>query len=148
MPRSLARLLATSAVALVAFTAAAQDGVPRTPLAPDHPVIGTWHIDVPGTNCSETYTFHPDGTTRVHSAAEVVESAFDISATPSAAGFYKWVDRVTMDNGRPDCTGDTVGVGHVATNYLLFHPSRREFLLCRDESLSACIGPFLGSQGI
>jgi hypothetical protein len=82
------------------------------------------------------------GTMAVTSGAEQVESEFAIDIEPSARGFYRWVDRVVRSNGRPDCLGDTSAVGQVATNDVIVLRSGRAFLLCEDESLDSCIGPF------
>ena len=38
--------------------------------------------------------------------------------------------------------GEVMQVGHEATNYILLHPSRPEFLMCEEERLDTCIGPF------
>lgn len=122
-------------------TASAQD-VSRTPLPSQHPLVGTWRIDLPGTQCYEVYTFKEDGTTSLTSGAQRAETEFEMDLQPSAKGFYKWVDKVTKDNGRPDCLGSVVELGHVAINYILVGPTRRDFLLCSEEDLDSCVGPF------
>ncbi|MGY0194723.1 hypothetical protein ACWA7J_06565 [Leptothrix sp. BB-4] len=131
------------ALALGTFSlACAADDFKRSPLPFDHPLIGAWRIDVPGTGCHEVYTINPDGTTAVTSGQQAAESEFVIDVKPSPRGFYKWVDKLVKDNGLPDCMGSVMTVGHEATNFIIVHPSRPEFLMCSDESLSACIGPF------
>ena len=117
--------------------------VKRTPLPTNHPLIGSWRIEVPGTSCYETYSIKADGTRSVTSAEEVVESEFEITSEPSEKGFYKWVDKITKDNGKPDCMGGVSEIGHVATNYIIIHPSKRMFLMCETEDLQSCIGPFI-----
>ena len=124
-----ARCALLLALAFVSFASDAQDVV-RTALPADHPLIGAWRIDVPGTSCYEIYDVHADGTMKVTSGEQAAESEFRISATPSAKGFYEWVDKITKDNGKPDCSGEIMVIGHVATNYILVHRSGEQFLMC------------------
>jgi hypothetical protein len=108
------------------------------PIAPDHPIVGTWKITLPLSDgpCDEIYSIRPDGTALVTSAEEISESVYEISDDPSEKGFYRWVDTITKDNGKKDC------LGHVATNYIVFHSSGDMFLICIEERLESCIGPF------
>ena len=134
--------VAALAILLVTSISAQAQEVRRTQLPTGHPLIGAWRIDVPGTNCHELYDVHPDGTTSVTSGAQVASSEFEMSLLPSEKGFYKWVDKITKDNGKPDCMGSIMEVGHVATNFILVHPSKRQFLMCEAEDVKTCIGPF------
>ena len=70
------------------------------------------------------------------------------SDSTSCSWLVTWVDRVTKQNGRPDCMGDTIEVGHVATNYIVLLPSGTKFMLCAEEDASTCIGPFVRERGI
>jgi len=110
--------------------------------APSHPILGIWKLNLPELGCSETYRFRGDGTTLVISADEVSESEFRIPDQPSEKGFYKLEDRIVKDNGKKDCAGAVIKVGTQATNFIRFHPSGVLFLMCADESMTACIGPF------
>lgn len=141
------KALAALAVALMATTAFAQD-VTRTPLPDDHPLIGAWRLDVEGTDCHEVYTFKPDGTTSVTSGEEQGDSDFEMSLEPSPKGFYKWVDKITVDNGKKDCMGNVMEIGHVATNWIALHPNGKLFLMCREENLKSCLGPLRRIDGI
>lgn len=114
---------------------------PPHPPKPNHPIIGTWSLAVPGTDCEETYYMRQDGTTLVTSGAEVAESAYEISDEPSAKGFFKSTDKLVKDNGKPDCSGEVMKAGEEVTNYIRFHPSGTMMIMCRDESLDACFGP-------
>jgi hypothetical protein len=107
-----------------------------------HPLLGIWVLSLPELGCAETYHFRGDGTTIVKSAGEISESEFTVSEKPSAKGFYKLEDRIVKDNGKQDCTGTVTRIGTRATNYIRFHPSGARFVMCRDESMQACIGPF------
>ena len=107
-----------------------------------HPVIGLWRLDLPAFTCHETYRIRADGTTSVASAGERAESRFTIADRPSAAGFYRWVDRTTSTNGAPDCAGQFSPVGEEVVRYLIFDRSATHFLLCEQEDLQTCIGPF------
>ena len=133
--------LSTLVLLSAACVAQAQEVI-RAPLPEGHLLIGSWRVEVPGTQCHEVYTIKPNGTMSVTSAAQAAESEFQIDLQPSAKGFYKWVDKITQDNGKPDCMGGIMEVGHVATNFILMHPSGRAFLMCQTEDLSACLGPF------
>lgn len=122
--------------------------VTRSPLPADHPLVGTWRIDLPQVHCHELYQVKADGTTQVTSGQQAAESEFELSVRPSPKGFYKWVDKITRDNGKPDCMGSIMEVGHVATNYILFHPTEKKFLMCEAEDIRTCIGPFVRQEGI
>jgi hypothetical protein len=113
------------------------------PLAPAHPIVGTWKLIVPGSNCAEIYTFRSDGTRLFSSAEETGESEFVISDTRSERGFYRLVDTVKHINGKPDCSGSITADGDRVTVFILLHPeSSDEFAACQDESLAQCLGPF------
>jgi cytochrome b involved in lipid metabolism len=144
--KSIISLVATAAL-LWANTAWSQVVV-KTPLSAEHPLVGDWRIDVSGTNCHEIYSVRADGTMRVTSGSQQAESEFEISSHPSASGFYKWVDKIVKDNGRPDCMGEIMEVGHVATNFIRLHPTGTKFLMCEAEDINTCIGPFVRENGI
>lgn len=108
----------------------------------NHPILGIWKLSLPQVGCAETYHFRGDGTSLVTSAEEVSESEYQIPTRPSAKGFYKLEDRIVRDNGKKDCAGEITRVGTRATNYVRFHSSGALFLMCADESMQTCIGPF------
>lgn len=136
------------ALLLATTTATLAQEVTRTPLPSSHPLVGTWKVEVPGTQCFEIYNIRADGTLRVVSGEQKAESEFDLSLEPSPKGFYKWVDKITQDNQKPDCMGSVMTVGHVATNYILLHRSGQMFLMCQTEALSQCVGPFVRQTGV
>jgi hypothetical protein len=129
-------LLAT--LALATGVAAAEP--PHAPKS-GHPILGTWSLDVPGTDCEETYFMRQDGTTLVTSGEEVGQSVYEIEDEPSASGFYKTTDRIVKDNGGKDCAGNVSKVGSEVTLYIRFHPSGQMMVMCQDETLNRCIGP-------
>ena len=129
------------------FVAVATSSASGAPLRSDHPIIGTWKIELPDGSCHEIYHIRRDGTMVVTSAEEISESEFTISDRAGRKGFYKWVDRVTKDNGKKDCSGEITEAGHAATNFLLFNPAQDQFVLCEDDTGSACIGPFVRQKG-
>lgn len=104
------RLVASVCIAMAISITHAED-VERTPLPPNHPLVGLWRFDVPNTRCREIYELRANGTTRITSGAQAIESDFRISAGPSPKGFYEWIDKVTKDNGKPDCSGERATVG-------------------------------------
>lgn len=134
--------LATAAPTLPAVAQELPTQVRRTPLPSKHPLVGAWRIDVPGTACHEVYDIHADGSMSVTSGEQSAQSEFEIDLEPSPRGFYRWVDKIVKDNGRPDCMGEVMEVGHMVVNFIIIHRSGREFLMCEDESLDRCIGPF------
>ncbi|HEX4583851.1 MAG TPA: hypothetical protein VH183_03415 [Burkholderiaceae bacterium] len=134
------------AVAMGAVASLASADPPRPPKT-NHPILGTWIFAVPDTDCEETYYMRQDGTTLVTSGQEVAESVYEIADEPSANGFYKSIDRIVKDNGKPDCAGGITKVGAEVTNYIRFHPSSNMMIICKDESLKACFGPLFRLGG-
>lgn len=140
--RARRRFVALFAASVAAMFAAGQAQAAPPALSASHPLLGIWILSIPQLGCSETYHFLGDGTTLVKSADEISQSEFTISDRPSAQGYYKMVDRVVKDNGKKDCAGEVTKPGARVTNYLRFHPAGKQFVMCREESLDACIGPF------
>ena len=114
-----------------------------TPLPTQHPLVGSWRIDLREAQCHEIYNVMPDGRALVTSWEAESESVFQIDSAPSDKGFYKWIDKIVKDNSKPDCMGYVMEIGHVATNYIIFHKSGRQFLMCQEEKIESCIGPFV-----
>jgi hypothetical protein len=121
---------------------------PAESLRKDHPLIGEWRLTLPDGECEEIYRFRRNGTVLVTSADEVEESEARISDQPNAKGFYKWIDKVTKDNGKKDCSGEVTEVGHESTNYIRLHPSGKMFVVCEQEGPDTCIGPFVRFEGL
>jgi hypothetical protein len=142
------RALAGMLLSLVAILPPVQ-AAPPAPVAPipNHPILGIWRLALPELHCVETYRFRGDGTTLVTSKEEISESEFRIPDKPSAKGFYKLEDRIVKDNGKKDCSGEIMKVGTQATNFVRFHPSGALFLMCSDETMETCIGPFERVEG-
>lgn len=69
---------------LLAGVAFAQD-VQQTWLPQDHPVLGTWRIDLRN-GCFEEYTLHPKGRKRSLSGEERRKAVVEISERPSFKG--------------------------------------------------------------
>lgn len=135
----MALTVTVSAFALVGFN--------RTPLPNNHPLVGVWRLDVPGSACYEMYSMRTDGTMQVISATQVVESEFAVGRQPQN-GFYEWKDHILQENGQPDCMGHVMEVGQGAAHYITFHESGNQFLMCEKSNLSRCIGPFVRQEGI
>jgi hypothetical protein len=134
-------LTLTLAVFLVSNGSAQE--VARTPLPANHPLVGTWRIELPDLKCFEEYELRPDGTKLSMSGQERNESEFMVSLVPSSQGFYKWADKITKNNGKPDCSGSNTALGHVAVNYVRMHPSGSRFMLCEAEDMKSCYAEFL-----
>ncbi|NNM83012.1 MAG: hypothetical protein HKL98_10480 [Burkholderiales bacterium] len=136
-------ILATLILCATATTALANMGnsslVGSTPTR----LYGKWTWTYSKNNCTESYEFRTDNTYAVTSGDEVGESRFTITDKPDPNGFYRMTDVVTKSNGRTGCDGEPGGtpVGDKATNYIIFHPTREEMLMCQSPSLNACFGP-------
>jgi hypothetical protein len=128
-------------LAFLLVTVAASQGLAPTPLPTNHPLLGTWRIDL-SNDCFEEYTLRADGTKLSVSGQERNESAFEISPTPSSAGFYRWTDEITKGNGKPDCGGSITQLRHVAVNFVRLYPSGKKFLLCEAENMKSCFAEF------
>ena len=132
-------------ISVLSLSAFAQDTT-RAPLPKEHPLVGLWRIDLPDQKCFEKYEVRTDGTKLSQSAEERNESEFVISILPSTRGFYKWTDKITKGNGKPDCSGSLTPHGNVAVNYIRLHPGGLKFLLCGAEDMNSCYAEFYRKQ--
>ena len=128
-------------VALLALPSIAQEPS-KSSLPEGHPLVGTWRIDLQDGKCFEEYEVRADGTKLSRSGEERNESEHSISVIPSSNGFYKWTDRITKNNGKPDCSGGFTKLGNVAINYVRIHPSGQRMLLCELEDMKSCYAEF------
>jgi hypothetical protein len=103
-----------------------------------HPILGLWRLN---RSCPETYEFKANGTRSATSAAQTLQSTFEISAQPNAKGFYAFTDTVVQTNGLPDCAGEITPVGDVVKLYIRFS-EQSKFYLCFAQSQDRCVGPF------
>lgn len=117
--------------------------VPGVPPPTGHPILGKWKFDLPQQNCFEIYDFLPNGTRLYASAEEAGESAYEISPEPGPSGFYSIKDTIIKNNGKLDCSGGTTPVGHEVTLFIRFHPSGQKLIMCQEESMQSCFGPFI-----
>lgn len=119
----------------------AQD-LTKSALPQGHPLVATWRIELNDGRCFEEYEVRADGTKLSRSAEERNESEHSITVVPSPKGYYKWTDRITKNNGKPDCSGGFTKLGNVAVNYVRLHPSGQKILLCEAEELKSCYAEF------
>jgi hypothetical protein len=136
-------------ISLVAAIALCMEPVSAntSPLRKAPPILGYWKLSVPSLQCSEVYFFKADGSSEVSSGEERSESHYEISNIPTLKGFYKFTDTIVKNNGKPDCSGSTTPIGDTAVNYLRFSPAGDQMIMCRDESLDACLGPLKRIEG-
>lgn len=121
--------------------AAAPAAASSTPAA--HPLLGVWSWTLPGKTCAETWQYRANGTRLGTSGEEVTQADYDISATPSPPGFYRLVEAVNNANGKRDCSGDLhQASGESSTRFIQFSPKLDQLIVCKEESLKACFGPF------
>ena len=135
------RSLPVLAAAAIVLQLVAAPIAGAAPLRADHPFIGTWVINVPGTTCNETYRPRANGTMSVTSAGEATESLIEVDDKPDAKGFYKEVETLVKTNGKPDCQGHFGTIGNSNANYLIFNSSADQYLLCNEPDLQTCVGP-------
>jgi hypothetical protein len=131
---------------------AAPQNFQRTPLPETHPMLGVWRVEIdksvlkppPGfaAGCIEEYTLRTDGTKVSRSGEERNESEFMI--TPGTVGpyWFKWVDKITANNGKPDCTGSLTPPGDTSVTYVLVHPSGQRFAMCERQETNSCYAEF------
>lgn len=130
-------------VTLLLSGCAGLTAVSGIPPPPSHPILGKWRFDLPSRDCFEVYDFLPNGTRLYASAEENGESAYEISPSPRASGFYSIKDTITRNNGKLDCSGGTTPIGHEVTLFIRFHPSGQKLIMCQGESMGSCFGPFI-----
>jgi hypothetical protein len=134
-------IAASIAMVLLVPQAGAQEST-RSLLPEGHPLVATWRIDLNDGKCFEEYEVRADGTKLSRSSEERNESEHSISLVPSPNGYYKWTDRITKNNGKPDCAGGFTKLGNIAVNYIRLHPSGQRFLLCEAEEMKSCYAEF------
>jgi len=134
-------------IAALGLAAMACGQAGAAPLRADHPIVGIWRLQLADEACTETYRIRADGTALVTSAEEVAEAAFEIADQPDGQGFYRSVNRIVKDNGKPDCSGQITQPGHAISTFILFHPSGDQFLMCQRADTRSCIGPLVRVKG-
>lgn len=144
------KLTGLALISLFCGLAAAQTAkpAPSAPAPAPHPLVGTWSWTLAGKACTETWQYSVKGTRLNTSGEEVTRGDYEISAAPSAQGFYRLTDTVTDSNGKRDCSGDL----HEASDppvvrFIQFSPKQDQFIVCKAESLQACFGPLKRMPG-
>lgn len=107
-----------------------------------NPLIGTWEWTNIKNSCNETYIFATDGSSYITSGKETSKASYKISEKPSEKGFYKVTLKIEQDLGGVDCSEETAdNTGQEYTNYLSFHPSGNQYVVCEKETTDSCVGP-------
>ena len=118
-------------------------GASAAPLRADHPLVGTWQINLPN-GCVERMTVLQNGHVLAVSGAETDESEAEIADQPDARGLYRWRDRILSNNGKPDCGGQRTPVGDVSTVYIRMDKSGERYMVCfGDAGADECVGPYI-----
>ncbi len=138
---------ASAPVPAPAAAPAPAPAVSRTALPADHPLLGSWKLQIPNVACDGMLQVRANGTTRVTSAAQVVEADVDLSAKPAESGFYRLTEKITTENGQVNCIGKKIQVGQGGTNYVILDRGGDEFLMCAREDINSCVGPFVRQKG-
>lgn len=116
---------------------------------PTRQIIGTWKWTLPGTECSETYDYRPDGTLQVVSGEEQSDNTYKATLAEGKAGFLKIEATIVKDHGGQDCTeskDDNTGGSHVV--YILFDPTGNQHVMCQAQQLNSCVGPLERVGGV
>jgi hypothetical protein len=107
-----------------------------------NPLLGTWEWTNIKNGCNETYIFAADGSSHITSGTETSTASYVITEKPSDKGFYKVTLKIVKDHGGKDCSEEVVdNTGHEYTNFLAFHPSGNQYVVCEKETTDSCIGP-------
>jgi hypothetical protein len=110
--------------------------------AEDNPLVGTWEWTNIKNSCNETYIFATDGSSHITSGTETSTASYLLSEKPSEKGFYKVTLKIIKDHGGKDCSEETVdNSGQEYSNFLAFHPSGNQYVVCEKETTDSCIGP-------
>jgi hypothetical protein len=136
--------LAALLCSLTGAQAAEPSSAPATPAMPaaQHPLVGSWRWQLPGTACTETWQYQSEGSRSASSGAETTRSHYEVSPLPSLLGFYRVSETVIESNGKPDCAGDLhPAAEEPVTRFIQFSPKHEQLIVCREESLKACFGP-------
>ncbi len=125
-----------------ASTALAADPPSRPASSGLHPIAGTWSWTPFNSRCVETFQYRSNNTMLGASGEAVAEWNYTVTPQASEKGFYEVVETSMRQNGKKDCSGDTVdSLGLVNIRFIQFSPARDQMLVCRSPSLEACFGP-------
>jgi hypothetical protein len=113
-----------------------------TPAIPAHPLVGTWSWPVFGGQCVETLQYRGSGSLLSTSGEAVTEWSYKTTPQASEKGFFKVVETSVRQNGKKDCSGDSIDQdGEIAIRYIQLSPNGKRLIVCKTEALSACFGP-------
>ena len=132
-----------SLLALVFLNSGASNAAdaPKTAAAV-HPLTGTWSWTAFGGKCVETFQYRSINTMLSTSGEAVSEWNYTVTPNANDKGFYEVVETSMRNNGKKDCSGDTVSdTGLVNIRFVQFSPARDLLLMCKEPSLAACFGP-------
>lgn len=149
------RLQQTAIGALALWTLCAVSGAYAAPAPGEEAsdaksrIVGTWRWTLPGTQCSETYDYRPDGTLHVVSGEEKSDNRYTAAPVEGGPGFVKIDATIVKDHGGEDCTEskeDNTGGNHIV--YILFDPSGNQHVMCPSPTLNTCVGPLQRVGGV
>lgn len=106
-------------------------------------ILGTWTWTRSANNCTESHTYLADGMRLSASGSERNDTRYELSAEPTAKGFWRLDVTTIKDLGGKDCA-DTEDdeTGLKWTVYVQFDRSGNRLIYCYEESLADCYGPF------
>jgi hypothetical protein len=133
---------------LTAFAALAPAQAPVVSAV--HPLLGAWRSTVmaapsagKSVACTETMDYRANHIRLATSGAEIRRATYDMSAEPSADGFYRLAQTILESNGKPDCAGDLHSKSdNTLLRFIQFSPPKDQFIVCQSASLASCFGPF------
>jgi hypothetical protein len=136
-----------------------------------NPIRGQWSWKQFDGSCNETLRYQGDGELLAVSATSISKWTYQISKSPSAAGFYRVLETLISDNGKADCAGNLLTAKTLAASaktdkeadkkadqeantedrtrsrFIQLSPAGNLLLLCSEESLKACFGPLTKEPG-
>jgi len=106
-------------------------------------IVGKWIWTRPDTKCVETQEYRADGTLSVVSGEEKTTNTYVLAPEATANGFHKLTVKTVKDSGGKDCfDSDKDGTGITVTHYVMIHPKGNKLMLCHEDSVDHCIGPY------
>ncbi|QJC55435.1 hypothetical protein HC248_00715 [Polaromonas vacuolata] len=159
-------------VSALLFAVSLSQANAQTPTQPSTPVIkprsanplrGQWSWKQFDGSCNETLRYQRDGELLDISEKSISKWTYQISQSPSAAGFYRVLETLISDNGKPDCAGNLLADKTLTTSakgnqeattqdrtrsrFIQLSPAGNLLLVCSAESLNACFGPLTKEPG-
>jgi len=108
----------------------------------NHFLVGNWIWTWSKNNCTENYTFRPDGTAYFVSGDEKFDMKYALSGTTNPDGRRALLLDTVKDHGGKGCVDSTENeTGKSYSLYVEFSNSKTMMKICHDEVSGKCYGP-------